>query len=411
MKKLCCLLDKITPSCWSSGAAYSTMVHWVSGRISLKERAVQQNVRKNTRVRKCQNHLIIKSIWRMKGWEDQQVRVNCWEHCPNIADYHRKQALVWLKWPKKLRCESVLRIATAGNRCVNMLTLKLRNTHSAHRISGLGYIYVGSYYQCKNKEHCCKDPVFASQPRDDPGGSTQYSHFIPQKTAASAIFKTLIVLPVAAHQRRKRWRGGGNATDHDNIAHFPPAVWDNSYDLFISSRFGFRQFSLFNQCWDKQQPHFYNSSTLPSWFRLMAWFCTFSLSRCEWRQPVLMCWAVCVLLSVIHNSCHTAMVIVMCIKIDVTSDIRNTEMNPFPVQHEADIVVLCLRWWTTAWLIQEVAKLSGHHSNTRAEWWNRQLLARMSSCFTSTYQICLSLLSCDFLKTLLSASLWLWHSH
>lgn len=34
------------------------------------------------------------------------------------------------------------------------------------------------------------------------------------------------------------------------------------------------------------------------------------------------------------------MVIVMCIKIDVTSDIRKTEMNPFSVQHVAEIVTL-----------------------------------------------------------------------
>lgn len=63
-----------------------------------------------------------------------------------------------------------------------------------------------------------------------------------------------MVLPVTAHLRREQRRGageggggrGGNATDHDNIVRFPPAVWDKSYDLFISSHSGFRQFSLLN---------------------------------------------------------------------------------------------------------------------------------------------------------------------
>lgn len=36
--------------------------------------------------------------------------------------------------------------------------------------------------------------------------------------------------------------------DHDNIAHFLPAVWDKNDDLFILSHSGIRQFSLFNQC-------------------------------------------------------------------------------------------------------------------------------------------------------------------
>lgn len=46
----------------------------------------------------------------------------------------------------------------------------------------------------------------------------------------------------------------------------------------------------------------------------------------------------------------------MCIKIDVTSDIRKTELNPFPVQHVAEIVTLGGDAKNKARLIQKNAK-------------------------------------------------------